>query len=84
VRDDNTLALFISNLVFFVGTLTVAVTLGIVCGDVSNIVQTVRNGNNQIVEQNHVVVLNINNKLRSVFRQVFRTSPYLTPESADY
>lgn len=70
VQADNSAGLFLCSLVFFAGTFTVAVTLGIVCDDISNLVSTVRNGNYQIVEKGHMVILNCNARLRPVLSQV--------------
>lgn len=70
VEVDNALALFIANLIFFAGMFTVAVTLGIVCDDISNFVSHVRHGNYQVVEKRHCVILNVNPLLGPVLRQV--------------
>ena len=70
VEADNSAGLFLCSLIFFAGTFTVAVTLGIICKDVSTAVDTVRNGNYQIIEEGHMVILNINERLRPVLSQV--------------
>lgn len=44
--------------------------LGIVCDDISSMVEEVRAGNYQIVEEGHTVVLNSNHQLGSILRQV--------------
>ena len=70
VEADNSAGVFLCSLIFFAGTFTVAVTLGIICNDVSTAVDTVRNGNYQIIEEGHMVILNINERLRPVLSQV--------------
>lgn len=70
VEHENNAALVIGNMVFIAGMMTVAVTLGIVCDDISNYVSEVRHGNYQIVERNHLVILNVNRLLGAVLRQV--------------
>ena len=70
VEMNNPVALFICNLIFVAGMLTVAVTLGIVCDDISNFVSEVRHGNYQMVEEGHTVILNVNRLLGPVLKQV--------------
>ena len=69
VTAENGFGLFLCSAVFFAGTFTVAVTLGFVCDDISSLVATVRNGNYQIVESGHMVILNVNERLRPVLNQ---------------
>ena len=70
VKADNAAGRLVCSLVFFAGTFTVAVTLGIVCDDISHLVSTVRNGNYQIIEKQHMVILNCNERLRPILNQV--------------
>lgn len=70
VAEEHPVATFICNVIFFSGMFTVAVTLGIICDDISNTVAEVRTGNYQIVEKNHTVILNVNERLGAVLRQV--------------
>ena len=70
MQDDSPHVLFIGNLIFFAGMFTVAVTLGIVCDDISNFVSDVRHGNYQMVEDGHTVILNVNRLLGPVLHQV--------------
>lgn len=70
VAEEHPVATVICNAIFFSGMFTVAVTLGIICDDISNTVAEVRTGNYQIVEKDHTVILNVNKRLGAVLRQV--------------
>eukprot|EP00210_Caulerpa_lentillifera_P005664 g5417.t1 len=74
VDEQHTVATIICNVIFFSGMFTVAVTLGIICDDISNTVAEVRNGNYQIVEKDHTVILNVNKRLGAVLRQIHAAS----------
>ncbi|GMH41923.1 hypothetical protein BSKO_09842 [Bryopsis sp. KO-2023] len=68
--EKNIPSTIVANLIFMSGLLTFAVILGIVCDDISSMVQDVRLGNYQVLEEGHTVVLNCNKQLGSVLRQM--------------
>lgn len=65
-------ASIVANIIFVSGLLTFAVILGIVCDDISSIVEEVRSGNYEVLEEGHTIVLNSNKQLGSVLRQVLQ------------
>eukprot|EP00803_Ostreobium_quekettii_P010129 evm.model.scf_531.3 EVM.evm.TU.scf_531.3 scf_531:13935-21183(-) len=68
--EESNGATIIANIIFLYGLLTFAVVLGVVCDDISTFVTNVRNGNTDVVEEGHTVVLNVNRQLPSVLRQM--------------
>eukprot|EP00803_Ostreobium_quekettii_P003897 evm.model.scf_1298.2 EVM.evm.TU.scf_1298.2 scf_1298:4839-10953(-) len=68
--ENNHAATIVTNVIFLYGLLTFAVVLGVICEDISTFVTTVRNGNTDVVEEGHTVVLNVNQQLPAVLRQM--------------
>lgn len=70
--EENMGASVVANFIFVSGLLTFAVILGIICDDISSVVEEVRSGNYQVLEEGHTIILNCNKQLGSVLRQVLQ------------
>eukprot|EP00798_Chlamydomonas_sp_ICE-L_P025759 gene25758-11423_t len=71
MEEKNTVVAFIfSNAVFYIGLFSFAILLGIVSDEIKTISSNVRNGRFPVTQVDHTVILNWNDEVPSVLRQL--------------
>lgn len=70
------MARFVLNVTHIIGIFTYALVLGIVTEDVQQTVQGFKQGNSEVMEHNHTIVLNMNSTTPSLLRQACPFLPF--------
>ena len=68
--EENWKSVIVAQLIVFCGMFTFAILIGVVSDEIASKVDEVKTGNSKVYERNHTVILNWNNQLIPLLKQV--------------